>query len=38
MKSRNDIVFTITFALVCLYQLSFTWKVSNIDEKDKNGD
>jgi len=33
MKSRKPILYlAITFALVCVYQLSFTWKVSNIDE------
>lgn len=33
MKSRKPILYlAITFALVCLYQLSFTWKVNNIDE------
>ena len=33
MKSRKPILYlAITFGLVCLYQLSFTWKVSNMDE------
>ena len=33
MKSRKPILYlAITFALVCIYQLSFTWKVNNIDE------
>ena len=33
MKSRKPILYlAITFALVCIYQLSFTWKVDNIDE------
>ena len=33
MKSRKPILYlAITFALVCLYQLSFTWKVNNIDK------
>ncbi|HJM16305.1 MAG TPA: hypothetical protein QF851_02500, partial [Flavobacteriales bacterium] len=34
MKSRKPILFlTIAFALVCIYHLSFTWKVNSIDEK-----
>lgn len=33
MKSRKPILYlAITFALVCLYQLSFTWKVNNVDK------
>ena len=33
MNSRKPILYlAITFALVCLYQLSFTWKVDAIDE------
>ena len=36
MKSRNPILFlTIVFALVCVYQLSFTWKESNVDKEKK---
>ena len=32
MKSRKPILFlTIVFALVCLYHLSFTWKVNSIN-------
>ena len=32
MKSRTPILFlTIVFALVCLYHLSFTWKVNSIN-------
>ena len=32
MKSRKPILFlAIVFALVCVYQLSFTWKVSNVE-------
>ena len=34
MKSRTPILFlTIVFALVCLYHLSFTWKVNSINEE-----
>ena len=34
MKSRTPILFlTIVFALVCLYHLSFTWKVDSINEE-----
>ncbi|MDC0201960.1 protein translocase subunit SecD [Flavobacteriales bacterium] len=34
MKSRKPILFlTIAFALVCIYHLSFTWKVNSIDKK-----
>ena len=32
MKSRKPILYlTIVFALVCLYHLSFTWKVNSIN-------
>ena len=32
MKSRKPILYlAIVFALVCVYQLSFTWKVSNVE-------
>ena len=34
MKSRKPILYlAIVFALVCVYQLSFTWKVSNVDKE-----
>lgn len=34
MKSRTPILFlTIVFALVCIYHLSFTWKVDSINEE-----
>ncbi|MEJ6749366.1 MAG: hypothetical protein QNK60_05500, partial [Flavobacteriales bacterium] len=33
MKSRKPILYlAIVFALVCVYQLSFTWKVSNVED------
>ena len=33
MRERNAIkIFAILFAIVCLYQLSFTWVVNNIEE------
>ena len=33
MKSRKPILYlAILFAIVCLYQLSFTWKVSGIED------
>ena len=33
MRERNAIkIFAILFAIVCLYQLSFTWIVNNIEE------
>jgi len=34
MKSRKPILFlTFVFALICVYQLSFTWKVNSIHEE-----
>jgi len=34
MKSRTPILFfAIVFTLVCVYQLSFTWKVNSINEE-----
>jgi len=33
MKSRKPILYlAIVFALVCVYQLSFTWKVGKVEE------
>ena len=34
MKSRKPILYlAIVFALVCIYHLSFTWKVNSVDAK-----
>jgi len=33
MKSRKPILYlALTFALVCIYQLSFTYKIKNLEE------
>ena len=38
MKSRTPILYlAIVFALVCVYQLSFTWKVNSIEDEARDG-